>query len=474
MTASGSPLLIALNRDARIATGPAGETTVELRRLEIACSGSAAAPVLERLANGGLPAADLFRFYCEDHGGDLLDCLALQHRLGEAGCLDYCLRIGGEEFARLTWLTGGEIFDQRRLDPSAAYRLSRFAYLRRLGERFILETPLGRARVELSPAAAAALFRLAQGMSAADLAAQMLLPDAATAQVFLALLANARALVAASGEQAEVEEKAPVGWWEFHDLLFHSRSRLGRHSNPYGGTFHRRSSDAPPSLLGAPTSHPRIALERPDLDRLKRTDPPFCAVAEARRSIRDYGPQAVTAAQLGEFLFRAARIQTLIPTGPDDLDYSFRPHPGGGAIHELVLYPVVGQAEGLARGLYRYDPLDHCLEALPCPAENIDRLLELAWITADRKSRPQIYFVLTARIGRLQWKYQSIAYAIVLKNVGALYQTMYLTATAMGLAPCALGGGDSEFFAQAAGLDGYGEAAVGEFMLGTRERALHA
>jgi hypothetical protein len=44
---------------------------------------------------------------------------------------------------------------------------------------------------------------------------------------------------------------------------------------------------------------------------------------------------------------------------------------------------------------------------------------------------------------------------------------MYLTATAMGLAPCAIGGGDADLFARAAGTDYCAESSVGEFLLGT-------
>ena len=63
-----------------------------------------------------------------------------------------------------------------------------------------------------------------------------------------------------------------------------------------------------------------------------------------------------------------------------------------------------------------------------------------------------------------------MAYALILKNLGALYATMYLTATAMQLAPCALGGGDSELFCAAAGIDPLEEPPVGEFLLGSLER----
>jgi SagB-type dehydrogenase family enzyme len=69
------------------------------------------------------------------------------------------------------------------------------------------------------------------------------------------------------------------------------------------------------------------------------------------------------------------------------------------------------------------------------------------------------------------WKYEGMAYATILKDVGVLYQTMYLVATAMGLAPCALGCGNADVFSQVAGLNPYEEGSVGEFLLGTRSPA---
>jgi SagB-type dehydrogenase family enzyme len=58
-----------------------------------------------------------------------------------------------------------------------------------------------------------------------------------------------------------------------------------------------------------------------------------------------------------------------------------------------------------------------------------------------------------------------MAYAGILKNVGALYQTIYLVATAMGLSVCALGGGDSDLFTRAAGTRWETESSVGELIL---------
>jgi SagB-type dehydrogenase family enzyme len=93
-------------------------------------------------------------------------------------------------------------------------------------------------------------------------------------------------------------------------------------------------------------------------------------------------------------------------------------------------------------------------------------LRDAAVSTAIAEDTLQVLLILTARFPRLAWKYQSIAYALTLKHVGVVYQTMYLAATAMGLAPCAVGGGDADLFARAAGTDYYLETSVGEFLLG--------
>ena len=50
---------------------------------------------------------------------------------------------------------------------------------------------------------------------------------------------------------------------------------------------------------------------------------------------------------------------------------------------------------------------------------------------------PQILITISARFGRMSWKYSSIAYSLILKDVGVLIQTLYLMATDMALGGCA-------------------------------------
>jgi SagB-type dehydrogenase family enzyme len=81
---------------------------------------------------------------------------------------------------------------------------------------------------------------------------------------------------------------------------------------------------------------------------------------------------------------------------------------------------------------------------------------------------PQVVLLVAARFGRVMWKYETVAYPLILKHVGVLYQTVYLVGTAMGLAVCGLGGGDTTAFAAATGRDPGLEGTVGELVLGSR------
>lgn len=118
-------------------------------------------------------------------------------------------------------------------------------------------------------------------------------------------------------------------------------------------------------------------------------------------------------------------------------------------------------------GLYHYDAAKHELHRIEGPDTPARVLTAMARASSEMTQTPQVVFIVAARFGRIQRKYRSVSYAVTLKNVGALYQTFYLVGTAMGLAPCALGGGNSDLFAAATGLDYLAEASVGEFILGS-------
>jgi SagB-type dehydrogenase family enzyme len=84
----------------------------------------------------------------------------------------------------------------------------------------------------------------------------------------------------------------------------------------------------------------------------------------------------------------------------------------------------------------------------------------------DAPAAPQILITIAARFNRVSWKYSSIAYSLILKDVGVLIQTLYLMATDMGLGGCAIGTGNIDLFAKMTGIEFHIEGPVGQFALG--------
>jgi SagB-type dehydrogenase family enzyme len=427
-------------------------------RLRLPEAGEAQQAFLEALVRGASSEQEL----C-GHGASREARLELRYFLAlleKQGWLGYSLAQGGRVLATLEPLTR-----ECRFRPAGegAWRLSRFAWVRRIDGGIVLENPLGFGRVLLlEPLALELVGRLCRPRTAEELAdgSGLATPMAAA---FLALLSSAGAVASCGAEgQLPEDRDAALRQWEFHDLLFHSRSRTGRHGDPAGGTCRFLGDIAP--LPGLKPPRPEsIPLPEPCLPR---RDLPFFQVLEARRSIRAPGPAPITLAQLGTFLHYVARVRGVNPADPGagrTYEAVAGPCPGGGGLHELELYLAVSRCAGLEPGFYHYSAGAHLLE--PWPPDGAGRMLLQAAAAMGTATVPDILFTLAARIQRVTWKYQTIAYALILKNTGVLFQQMYLVATALGLAPCAIGTGDTQLFARTTGLDAAEESSVGEFAL---------
>jgi SagB-type dehydrogenase family enzyme len=457
----------AAGEGALVVQGPGGR--VSLRRV--------APALLDALRRFDPPGEDedrLVEFVRGGGDGALTRWHYYLERLSRRGLLCHSAHANGTRLATLEPVSSSFAARPGQAVPGRRYALSRFAYLRRRGGEAVLESPLAHARVVLNDGRAAALAgALAAPATAEELAGRVggLAADAVAG--VLALLLRAGLL-----EEAGAEEDPALQTWEFHNLLFHARCRTGRSDAPFGGTYRFAGRLEPPPALKPGMIGEAIDLYRPDLARLEHDDPPLAQVQERRRSAREFDAERpITDRQLGEFLFRVARVKDVwqadVATdgGPVRMDFASRPYPAGGALYELELYAAVHRCANLRPGLYYYDPSHHRLTRLCERTAEVGGLLrDAAASTAVAEDDLQVLLILAARFPRAAWKYESIAYALTLKHVGVVFQTMYLAATAMGLAPCAVGCGDADLFARAAGTDYYAETSVGEFLLGSQRR----
>jgi SagB-type dehydrogenase family enzyme len=415
----------------------------------------------QALANDSWTELDLLAEVIGRHGeGAAFPVQLLLQKLRAGGWLEYELLCEDAVLAVLRPLGHAPI----AVDGAAArppVRLSRFALLRAVDGAMQLESPCSTAAVVLPDARAVALVAaLAKPADGLDELCDGLPTEATHAVV--GLLASAGMLA-----DRDEDEDLRLAQWTLPDLLFHSANRAGRRAAGYGGTYRFEGRFAPLPAAAPRRSGPSVPLPVPDLAAVAAADPPLTTVIESRRSVRTHDADApITLSQLGELLYRTCRTKHVAATEHDEI--ASRPYPAGGSLYELEVYPVVTACEGLEPGLWHYASADHALEWVREPSTAVRAIVSEARFASTMTADPQVLLVITARFGRVMWKYESIGYALVLKHVGVLYQTLYLVATAMGLAACAVGGGNSDRFAAVSGCDYFSEASVGEFLIGSR------
>lgn len=349
--------------------------------------------------------------------------------------------------------------------------LSRFAYIRRRGQAIVLESPRAGALFKIcKPQLAAFIAALASPQQVKQLRRRDDFPGIA----FLALLTDCRMVVNAdaTGESDSSEDGHDLAVWEFHDLLFHVRSTAGRHANAVGGLYPHAGVIAPLPAVRPVWPGKQIDLgmflDKGDAVHVAESAP-VAKLLRERRSTRTFDDrQPITLGELSLFLDRSARILARLgETGDGDSDAStVRPYPSAGASYGLELYVTAHICEGLARDLYHYDAGAHALVPIGVAANAFDALLAGAAQAMGVAAAPQILITIAARFGRVSWKYSAIAYALILKDVGVLTQTLYLTATEMRLGGCAIGIADIDLFARMTGLDYHVESPVGQFAIG--------
>lgn len=390
--------------------------------------------------------------------------------LAKLGLLSISLIVNGYPIVRLVPLVANRPLHPIRAKSMKRYVLSRFAFMHKREGCLVIESPLAFHCVEfLHPVSLSIIFDLAQACLPADFKVTIPEEMGDVGSQILDVLLAAGVVDESDVAGREVREDIGLRQWEFHDLLFHARSRPGRNDSQLGRTFRFLDQIEPLPALKARSGGSTIQLDKVDIEVLRQSDLPFTEVLEARRSIRVFGSHPITAKELGEFLFRTARVRRIHPRDNEKLIYesSDRPYPGGGGCYELEIYAVIDTCDGIPKGVYHYDPSNHHLEVLASENYGRNALLDKAAQANGTGARPQVLFIITARFQRINWKYETMAYAAILKNVGVLYQSMYLVATAMQLAPCALGAGDPHPLGEITGDPYWIESSVGEFMLGS-------
>jgi len=187
-----------------------------------------------------------------------------------------------------------------------------------------------------------------------------------------------------------------------------------------------------------------------------------------RRSVRRYAERPLTLAELSTVLHHTARITT-VHQDPVLGDVGRRPFASAGGRCKLEVYVVANDVAGLAAGAHYYDPRAHQPAGQGPPARRPSGAAQPEgsgrhWrgVEPGCSGGPAHHL----RLRPCHVEVPGMGLALIHKDVGCFLQTLYLVATAMGLAPCAVGGGEEAAISHWLGFDPLVESQVACLLLG--------
>lgn len=246
----------------------------------------------------------------------------------------------------------------------------------------------------------------------------------------------------------------------YHESSKISRTQIGRQIEG------ARRLDALPDLQISSTravrrlGRPAVLLPPP-----RRPEGGFWETMEARRSCREFGPDAIACEELAALLHAAYGVTHLLETPDGTGRFPLRAVPSGGALYPLELYVAALRVEGLDPGLYHFDPLLGQLEMVRIGLEEGD--------LAALSTYPEIVapcsalLLIAAVFGRTRFKYGLRGYRFALLEAGHVGQNVVLAATALGLAAVPLGGFYDRPTEEFLELDGVNQSVLYSIAAGT-------
>jgi SagB-type dehydrogenase family enzyme len=224
-------------------------------------------------------------------------------------------------------------------------------------------------------------------------------------------------------------------------LLYHLNSAVWGNAAAYAEQVHEPSYREPPEdaivLPAAPGSE-------------------FDGLVAARRSCRAFAGSPLSLATLGAIL-RAGYGLTGVRQITQGWSMYGRSVPSAGGLYPLAVYLAVERIDGVAHGIYRFNPLG-ALE--PIPSQATLATVRSHLLQPEACAGANAIVIITAEFARTLEKYGPRGYRYILLETGHVAQNICLAAVGFGLATLCLGGfSDVDLNADLA-LDGRSQAVL--------------
>ena len=148
-----------------------------------------------------------------------------------------------------------------------------------------------------------------------------------------------------------------------------------------------------------------------------------------RRSIRTYKNESLTIAEVSQLLWASQGIT--------DLEMGFRTAPSAGALYPLEVYVVIGNVQGISKGVYKYNPYKH--ELVKVKDGDVRDKLAIASLGQTWVRDGAIVIVFSAIYERTTEKYGDRGIRYVHMEVGHAAQNVYLQGVSLNLGTVVVG-----------------------------------
>ncbi len=175
--------------------------------------------------------------------------------------------------------------------------------------------------------------------------------------------------------------------------------------------------------------------DKPNNEMIKLPEPKYVSntsVEKAlleRRSVRVYKDEPLTLIEVSQLLWAAQGIT--------DPGRRLRTAPSAGALYPLDVYIVIGNVEGVAKGVYKYMPHQH--ELVKVRNGNVRNELTIAALGQTCVGESAIVIVFSAVYERTTRKYGDRGIRYVHMEAGHAAQNVYLQAVSLNLGMVVVG-----------------------------------
>lgn len=227
--------------------------------------------------------------------------------------------------------------------------------------------------------------------------------------------------------------------------------------------YHLNSPVPKSYVKRVPATELRYLPEAPFLELPKAPhDNPLSELLERRSSVRSFENKVMPLIWLAQLLDAGCGLNGLRQV--DGQFYEARNSPSAGGLYPMEMFVSTQAVEGLAAGLYHYEPRGHGLHRVSdaVPTDFLEPLLQ-----QDYFVNANALFVLTSVFMRSMSKYGARGYRFALLEAGHQAENISLMAVQLGLGSLCIGGFHDLSLNTLLGIDGERHAAIYCVAVGT-------